>query len=268
MMDSMQPMAGPPAPAPAPMPPLATTRPAYVPPAPISGGVKALLVIISIVLCPVGSIIAWVYGARNADRPGASLVRLVGLVFTVLSLMGGLVFSAAVLMIPDLLAKGQDGFHTPPPAAGASSTAVQMEAGQPQGLDQAPPAITAKIAELRTTVAEAVQTYFKDKGKYPTLAELNKAGLLDERFKADPAHPEPNYLVQVVPWAAEGKPGCNVNVKYTGPEAQGQVGTAASKQAKAAADATKEAAGSAGQAAPAQRKGSGQRGAERWKQYL
>jgi hypothetical protein len=264
-MDSMQPMASHPAPAPAPMPPVPSTRPAYTPPEPIGGGVKALLIIIAILFSPIGSIIAWVYGARNAERPGASLVRLVGMIFTVLSIMGGLVFGAAVVLIPGLLTKGQDEFlnqAAKPPAA-----AIGMQAGQPQGINEAPPEIAATIAELRATVADAVQKYYEDKKAYPTLEELNAAGLLDERFAKDPLHPVENYLVQVTPWEEKGKPGCNVNVKYTGPEASG-AGASAAGAEQAMAETAQQVAGSAQQAAPAQRKNSGKRGAERWKQYL
>ena len=245
---------------------------------PISGGVKALLVIISILFCPVGSLIAWVYGARNADRPGAGLVRITGMIFTVLSVMIGLVFGAAVMMIPGLITKGQDGFLTQPPAA-PPAAAVNMQAGQPQGIEETPPEIAAKIREIRETVSLAVQAYFEEHGVYPTLEELNATGLLDERFAEDPAQPEEFYLVQVVPWTDGGKPGCNVNVKYTGPESKtmgaGQVVTGGIPESAFAEQSAAEAAAGqvagetqqAGEAAPHHR-GSGKRGAARWLHYL
>ena len=272
-MDSMQPGASQPegqpvqpepASAPTPTPaPIPAPIPSYMPPEPISGGVKAVMVIISILLGLLGSLIAWIYGARNAERDGATLVRIVGMIFTVIWIMSALVFGAAMMLIPGFLMQNQDllanQVPTTPPAA------VNMQAGQPQGIDEAPPEIAAKIAELRETVASAVQTYHTENGVYPTLDELNAAGLLDERFTSDPAHPEQYYIVQVQPWTEAGKPGCNINVQYTGPEANPASGD---QQAATVAETPQEAASGSEPGAPVPTHGGHKRGAARWQQYL
>ncbi len=252
---------------------------------PLSGGMKALMVIISILLCPIGSLIAWVYGARNADKPGAVLVRLVGMIFTVISIMGWLVLGAAVLTIPgflDRFAAGQDASLAgtpvvPPPAAAAAARSEQAPAAAAGAQ-----AIQVKQAELRAYIGQAVAAYYTENKKYPTLEELKAAGLLDERFDKDPAHPEEGYLVQVITWTKDGKPGCNVNVEYIGAAAPGMdiadaaadalPGNAGLDQAGAggtpAAEAAPPATPGAAEQAPPAHHNSGKRGAARWKQFM
>jgi hypothetical protein len=245
---------------------------------PISGGMKALMLIISILFCPIGSLIAWVYGARNADRPGATLVRLVGMIFTIISIMGGLVFGAAVLMIPGFLTQRQDQFLTQspvsaPPAASATAKPdlVPVEVAES-------PEIQAKKAELKAVVGKAVAAYYDEHKSYATLEELNAAGLLDERFANDPVHPEEGYVVQLKTWTSDGKPGCDVTIKYTGSATPGMdiaaaVGEVkpddtAPQQAATAAEPAQDAAAGTAEQTPPPHRGSGKRGAARWKQFM
>lgn len=246
---------------------------------PISGGTKALMILLAIFIVPIGSIIAWIYGARNSHRDGAAAIRLTGMIFTVIYIMGGLVLGAAILMIPGFLTKGQDDFLaqapvTAPPADPEATETVPAEEMPADPVES--PEVMLKKAELKDAVGQAIVAYHEEHETYPTLEELNAAGLLDERFADDPAHPEEGYLVQLTTWTENGKPGCNVNIIYTGEEmpdmgiasAAGEVipgGAAAGESTPA--EPAQHADETTQQAMPPHRD-SGKRGAARWQQFI
>lgn len=285
---------------PLPQPPAPRPQPGG--PEPVGGGIKALMVVLAIFFAPIGSIIAWVYGARNSGRPGSGIVRVVGMIFTVLALMVVLVLGAALMLIPGmmegLMQQGADELdvYVPPPAAQQQAGApdVNMQRTGQGGSDEAPPEIKAVIDELIATVGDAVKQYYMEHGEYPTLAQLNDAGLLDGRFTPDPAHPVEHYEVTINRGGESGQV-ASVNVAYTGPRSDspsagaadsadgpvtedtpdtGFVADAVAGGGEVASAAVQEApADSVGQQQPGltQRRGgggSGLRGAERWLQWV